>query len=241
MGHARIRGSRGWGWLIFRRPGTAGTYTRPLVRRFSALGLPIASTQLAETGAFAVMGAFAARLSIDEAAAYSVGINVMAIAFMFALALSTSTSLASARLARPGHRRRLPATAATAVVVALGFLAVIGFVLAAWRGELAAAYVVDSDARNLVTDIFLVVAAVVVLDGLHPVLAGFLRGLDITWISLCATVASFWAVALPVGFVAAFPLQWGTAGLFVGYLAGAAVCSTTLGAVVLRALRIRQR
>ena len=228
-------------WVIFRRRGATVPDARPLVHRFMGLGLPIAGMQLAETSAFAVMGALAARHSIDEAAAYSVGINVMAIVFMFALALGTSTSLASARLAGSGRRRRLRATAATAVVMAMGFLAVAGFVLAAWRGELAAVYVADGDARSLVADIFLLVAAVVVLDGLHPVLAGFLRGLGIVWVSLFATVASFWAVTLPVGFFVVFALQWGATGLFVGYLMGAAVCSTALGAVVLRVLWIRQR
>ena len=228
-------------WLSFPRPGATRSRTGPVIRRFTGLGLPIASTQIAETGAFAVMGAFAARLSIDEAAAYSVGINVMAIAFMFALALSTSTSLASARLASPGGARRLPATAATAITVAVGFLIVIGSMLATWRAGLAAAYVADHDARNLVADLLLIVAAVVVLDGLHPVLAGFLRGLGIVWVSFFATVGSFWAVALPLGFVAAFVWQWDVAGLFVGYLTGATVCTAALAAAVLHVLWTRQR
>ena len=66
---------------------------------------------------------------------------------------------------------------------------------------------------------------------------GLLRGLGETRVPMMIALAGYWAVALPLGYVACFNWGWGVQGMWIGLASGLVL----VGAALLRVWHVRVR
>ena len=82
--------------------------------------------------------------------------------------------------------------------------------------------------RALAARLLIIAGLFQLADGLQVVAAGALRGLDDVRCPAAIAVASYWLVAIPIGWFAAFGLHWNTEGVWTGFAAGLAVAAIAL-------------
>jgi len=168
-----------------------------------------------------------------ELAAHGIALQVASIAFMvplgFAQAGSVRVGNALGRknfidVGRAGY-----ITLIIAVVFSL-FSAVI-FILIPER--LVAIFIdfENIDAQQVVlaaVPLIWVAAAFQLVDSVQAVAGGALRGLKDTKIPMYIATFSYWGVGLGVGYVLAFPTEFGAAGVWTGLASGLAVAAIAL-------------
>ena len=71
----------------------------------------------------------------------------------------------------------------------------------------------------------------------NRVLSRFLRGTGDTRTAMLTSLVCFWLVALPVGWIACFPLGGGVRGLWIGLCLGLILVALTLTTVWTRRMR----
>ena len=65
-------------------------------------------------------------------------------------------------------------------------------------------------------------------DGIQAVGLGMLRGLTDVKIPTLIALVAYWVIALPLGYVLAFPVGWGAPGIWLGLSAGLTVAAILL-------------
>ena len=173
-----------------------------------------------EVLAFAAGAIMIGWIGATQLAAHQIALNLASITFMIALGLSTAATLrvasAAGRKDMPGLRRA--ASSAILLVIAYELIAVTAFVtLRFWLPSL---YVADPAVIALSAHLLLYAAAFQLFDGMQAVGMGLLRGMNDTRIPTIIAFSSYTIVAMPVGYVSAFPFGMGPAGIWVGYLTG---------------------
>lgn len=200
----------------------------PLQRKLLRLGVPFAVSQGLETTAFQSLTLFCGWLGTNALAAYQIAFNVTALVYMATVGLATATAV------RVGHGigAGLPDRAITAAWLGLSVTLVIMLSLAPLIGMnsrlIAGLYTTDPSVLTLAARCLLLVAIVVILDGVQGVLTGALRGAADVWVPMVIHVASFWCVLLPAAWMFAFPGGLGAMGLLAGVITGLVVAALLL-------------
>jgi MATE family multidrug resistance protein len=73
-----------------------------------------------------------------------------------------------------------------------------------------------------------------VFDGIQVVAAGALRGFGDTRVPFQIGIVSYWIVALPVSWAAAFPMGFGAPGVWAGFVCGLGIAAMAMGTRILR-------
>ncbi len=198
------------------------------IGKLARIGAPIGVTLVAEIGAFALAGIFAARLGAASGSGHQVAIMLASFTFTVAMALSNATGV------RVGHaigRGDTPAArragfAGLGVTLAYMSTTALGFLLLA---RPLATLLTDRE-EVLVAAIPLVhiAAAFQIFDGAQVLAAGALRGLGETKSVTIANLVGYYVIGLPVALVLSSTFGLGARGLWWGLSAGLAFVAVTL-------------
>lgn len=186
-----------------------------------------------ETSAFGVLTQMAGWLGPVPLAAYSIGHNIEATVFMIALGLSVATGVRVGTAI--GTRRPDEARFAgfTGLAAALGVMALIGSVLIVFASEVTAAYTQDAAVATAAAGLMAVVAVVAIPDGGQIVMGQSNRAMGDSYVASGLYFSAYWLVMIPLGWVMAFELQHGAAGLLWATAVGSAL------SLLLQGLRFR--
>lgn len=200
------------------------------MRTLFAIGWPASLQILAEVSTFVAAALLIGSISIEALASHQVAITCAATVFMIPLGLSQAMTvrMGEALGARTFARWRPIVT--TGWLLGLGFalLGAATFILS--RDSLAHAFLPDDPATaKVVATLLMIAAAFQIGDALQVISAGALRGLDDVkgpaWISF----GIYWGLAIPLGWVAAFPMGMGVFGIWWGITLGLWTTAVVLG------------
>jgi len=203
-------------------------------------GAPLGAMYVVETASVGVatlmIGGFGAVALAGNQVAQSVG----ALLYMLPLGVAGAVAIRVAQERGAGNDRALRPIAFAALGVALIWLIGAALVLAL-RGEAIARLITDDpEVVALATAIFLVFAPMQIFDGVQSAMLGALRGLsDTAWPALVSAIA-YWPVALPLGWALAYPLGFGPAGVWAGFILALAGAGAALTWRFLRKTRLSQ-
>ena len=203
-------------------------------------GAPLGAMYVVETASVGVatlmIGGFGAVALAGNQVAQSVG----ALLYMLPLGVAGAVAIRVAQERGAGNDKALRPIAFAALGVALIWLIGAALVLAL-RGEAIARLITDDPAVvALATAIFLVFAPMQIFDGVQSAMLGALRGLsDTAWPALVSAIA-YWPVALPLGWALAYPLGFGPAGVWAGFILALAGAGAALTWRFLRKTRLSQ-
>jgi MATE family multidrug resistance protein len=199
------------------------------LRTMLRLGGPLAIGAGLETTAFSAVALLAGWIGSLTLAAYQIVINVNALLFMLAIGLSTAATVRVGRAAGEGDAASMARAGWTAAWVAVGALAVCGFVTAVARDPIVDLYTADAALHALASAALLVVGGLIVVDGLQSVLLGAARGAADAVAPGVIQGVSFWIVAVPAAYWLGIARGHGLFGLLAGLFLGVVAASCLLG------------
>ncbi len=237
-------------WLMFgglalytlARPGFAGLWAFAAVRardrrhllELLRLGAPIGGILGLEVGVFVAAGVLMGLIGADALGANQIVLNVASITFMVPMGLSQAATVRCAfelGAGRPRHARR---AGLVALAMGVSFMAAAAVVLWSAPRAIIAVYLDVAAAANqgvvaIAMRLMIIAALFQVFDGTQTVAAGALRGYKDTATPLLIAAIGYWGIGFVGGWLLAFPLGYGAAGLWWGLALGLAVVALLLG------------
>ncbi|EGV63061.1 hypothetical protein CANTEDRAFT_106835 [Yamadazyma tenuis ATCC 10573] len=196
------------------------------------LALPGVIMVEAEYLAFEVLTILAASFGTDSLAAQSIASNVGSLAFQLAFAVAVAITTRIGHYVGShnigGARRVLQ------VFLVLGvFLSCFNFtVLFFGKTFLAGVFTKDTGVINIASRLIGLAAINQLADSFNVLGAGVLRGQGKQRIGSILNIASYYFVALPIGYLLAFPMGYGVEGLWIGLISGVAFLAASEGYVI---------
>ena len=214
----------------------------PLMRQLIAVGAPISFSLLLEYGLFSSAALLMGLISTTALAAHQIALQVTAVLFMVPLGIGMAATV------RVGHAfgRDDPAAVRRAGLVAavLGVALVSALTVAIILGRYALGrlFFGSSEASaatvELTATLLLVGATFFIADGLQTIMAGALRGINDTRMTLLFAAIGYWCVAFPIAWVLAFNAGLGAVGVWIGFSTGTFVYA---GLLILRFRMLTRR
>ncbi|WP_134727068.1 MATE family efflux transporter [Paracoccus luteus] len=202
-------------------------------RAVLAMGLPIGLTLVAESGMFTGANVMMGWFGAVPLAAHGIALQITAVTFMVHLGISNAATIrvGSAHGAGDADGLRDAALAAVVLSAALALVPVFLFIVA--PGPLIAVYLNPADPNGpailvLAAALMLYAALFQMVDAMQVIALGLLRGVQDTRVPMMLAIVSYWLVGLPAGWLLAFPLGLGPAGLWLGLLVGLSCAAAAL-------------
>ena len=232
-----LHGSRQRRALVV-RPRPDMTALRPLLR----IGLPISATIAAETLLFMLSGLAAGRLGTAALAAHQIVLSIASFVFMVPLSLGQAANVRTGVFTGAGDRAGVRAAGLVAIGLTILVMSGIGLVLHLVPRWIATAFLDPRlpDSRDAFSDTLTllgILALFQIADGLQAVVIGALRGMGDSTVPMLLAMTGYWLIGFPLGWLLAFRLGFGIAGVWISLaaaLASVAVMMTTRFLVVTR-------
>lgn len=189
------------------------------------MGWPISLQMGGEMLSFFVSGILIGWLGTESLAAFQI-VNqyyFLIVIPIFTLSQTSSILIGHACGAKQFHEIKNLSYAS--IIMVLITTAIVAILFLAMPKQLAAFYLDIHQPNNAATlqltvIIFMIIAFSQMLDGLRNVLIGILRGLFDTRFSMIMSLLTIWLIGMPLSYLLAFPLQYGTIGYVLGGLLG---------------------
>lgn len=199
-----------------------------------AMGIPLGATIVAESSAFSAVSVFVGWLGDRPLAAHQVGMSLACFCFVLTNSVAVAASIRVGQATGRGDPDAARGTAGAAGVLLVGLSGALAVVLLAFPERLARIFTTDREVIAISVGLLAITAVFQFFDGLQAVAGGCLRGLGDTRAALIANLAAYWALGIPLGYLLAFPLGTGLAGLWVGLTVALAAVGIGLTAAFAR-------
>jgi MATE family multidrug resistance protein len=181
-------------------------------------GLPVAAQDVLEGGSFAVGAIMLGWIGTTAMAANQVTIGIASLAWMFPLALSAAASVRVAQAAGAGDLKSARKVGLLAVFFGVAVMAACAMFYITFGSWLASHFTTDPEVAKLAGVLVTIAGIYQISDAIQSVSLGALRGLLDNRIPMFANAICYWVLSLPTVYLLAFVLNWGAAGVWIGYL-----------------------
>jgi len=229
------------GWLyvryaqstqIYRLPGLVAPTWQTGFKPILLLGVPMAFSLLFEVGMFSFIVLFIAPLGTTIIGAHQIAMSFTSLLFMLPL------SLAMAMTVRVGfgYGKADRTAVLTSIQVGVAFALISGVLLSlftfSFRETIVSLYTSHQAVFHVAAMLFVFAASYQVFDAIQVAMAGVLRGLHDTQVTMWVTFISYWGVGLGGGYWLAFANPFGEPlgvyGFWFGIIAGLALAALLL-------------
>jgi MATE family multidrug resistance protein len=227
------------GWLYVRFAKSTQTYLRKIqapnwskIKPILWLGFPMAMALLFEVGMFSFIVFFIAPLGTDVIGAHQIAMSFTSLLFMLPLSLAMAMTVRVGQAYGREDRTAMMNSILTGTALAIIFGFVLSISTFLTRESIVSLYTSHADVVVIAVTLFLFAASYQVFDAIQVAMAGALRGLHDTQMTMWVTLVSYWGIGLGGGFVFAFFNPFGEALGVYGFWIGI-VCGLGLAAVLL--------
>lgn len=223
---------------IVLREGRTATGLRHAARRIDwrslsrllKLGVPASLQGVLEVGVFAAASALVGRLSEAALAAHQIALNLWGFAYMMPLGLNAAGAVRVGQAVGRGDHEGIWRAGWTALALGAALTTTAAIVFLLGGHLLIGAFSRDPAVLAIGPSLLGIAGLCLVFDGTQSISTGILRGLGETRIPMVTALASYWVIALPLGYTACFRWGWGVQGMWAGLAVGLVI----VGAVLLR-------
>jgi MATE family multidrug resistance protein len=201
---------------------------RKAIRELLHIGIPSSMQYVMEAGAFSVSGIMVGWLGASVQAAHQIALNCASFTFMASLGLSLAGTI---RVSNAAGRKDLVllrniGTSTIASGVTYGILCAIAFILL--RYQLPLLFNSDPFVVSMAANLMLYGALFQLSDATQAIGVGLLKGMKDVKIPTAYVAIAYWVIGIPLGYWLAFPLKFGAAGIWLGFVAGLTASSLLL-------------
>lgn len=189
------------------------------------LGVPMAIHLFSEASAFIVAGIMMGWLGETGLAAHQIVISLSTLGFMLYQGIGVSTTIRiSQLLAKGNHNLLRRASVASTQLVSVMVLLVSSFFLL-FSPVLPYLFTTNHEVASLATSLIIVLVIFQLFDGIQIIFAGILRGMSDAKVPSLLTLFSYFGIAIPVSYLAAFKTGLGPLGIWIGFPVGLSICA----------------
>jgi MATE family multidrug resistance protein len=215
-----------------------GSYSRPLISKMLHIGIPAGSQFIFEAGAFGFSAIMMGWLGTTALAAHQIAINLATISYMTTSGMGAAATIRVGNFLGLRDKENMRASAFTMISMATVIMAAWALLFIFGRYFLPSLYIEDMEVIQLTSSLLIIAAFFQLSDGIQVVTAGALRGLQDVKIPSLLIFVAYWVIALPLGYVFAFPLGMQANGIWIGLFIG---LTLTAGAMVVRFNRLSKK
>ncbi len=215
-----------------------GNYSRLLINKMLHIGIPAGSQFIFEAGAFGFSAIMMGWLGTTALAAHQIAINLATISYMTTSGLGAAATIRVGNFLGQQDQKNMRASAFTMIAMAIVIMTAWALLFIFGRYFLPSLYIDDLAVIQLTSSLMIIAAFFQLSDGIQVVTAGALRGLQDVKIPSMLIFIAYWIIALPLGYVLAFPLNMQANGIWIGLFIG---LTLTAGAMVVRFHRLSKR
>ncbi len=203
------------------------------LRNISRMGIPISLMILAEAGMFSAASLMIGLIGTVPLAAHGIALQLASLTFMVPLGLANAASVRVGTAAGRNDKIAVERASLAVVILGLGFATIAALVFLFFPEPLIALFLDDGNTdRKALIDIavslLLMAAAFQIFDTLQVCYASSLRGLQDTTVPMIIGTFSYWVAGMGSAYILAFPLGFGSAGIWGGLVIGLMVASVAL-------------
>ncbi len=196
------------------------------IRRLYKLGLPMGLHIFSEASAFIVAGIMMGWLGETGLAAHQIVISLSTLGFMVYQGIGVSTTIRISQLSSqndPATLRRASVASVQIVSVLVIIISTMFFMLSS---HLPYLFTQNGEVASIATHLIMILIVFQIFDAMQIIFSGVLRGMADARIPGILTLISYFGVAIPVSYMAAFKADMGPAGIWLGFPVGLALCAT---------------
>jgi MATE family multidrug resistance protein len=204
------------------------------IRELVVLGVPMGIHVFSEASAFIFAGIMMGWLGEVGLAAHQIVISLSGLGFMLYQAIGFSTTIRVSQLSAletPSLIKR--ASVASSQIVA-AMVMVVSVLFLVFHRQIPYLFTTNDEVAHVASSLIIVFVVFQVFDAAQIVFSGILRGLADAKIPSMLTVVSYYLIAIPTSYLAAFHFGFGEVGIWFGFPVGLGICS------LLFLLRIRR-
>lgn len=202
-----------------RRSLRPGPLRRARCRQVLVTGWPMAIEFFLDVGAFSALTAIIARMGEVQLAAHQIAIQLSHFAFLPAIAVSEAASVLAGQAVGANEDSLVVRVARQAALLNLGYVGVCAIAILVFGSSMATWFTPEPAVQQAATQLLYVSAGLTFLFGIYVVPRAVLRGAGSERFSATVSVATAWAITLPVAFTLGIALNWGALGAWLGLYA----------------------
>lgn len=190
------------------------------IRQMLKIGIPSGLQYIFEVGAFGGAGIMVGWIGAEAQAAHNIALNLSAITYMAATGIAAASTIRIGNQLGLKDKVNLRMAGFTNFAMAGVFMGFWGVMFILFRSYLPTWYVNDPTVISTAAVLLIISAAFQISDGLQAVGLGVLRGLKDLKYPTSITFIAYWLIALPVGYLLAFPMGLGVSGVWIALSLG---------------------
>ena len=198
-------------------------------RRLFRIGIHSAGLNLSEVTAFSIGSVMMGWLGMVPLAAHQIALSCAATTFMVPLGIGQAVSVRVSQARGSGDTQQIRPIIRGALGMTVFVMSIFAAIYLTIGRSIADCFVEDADVRTLTVQLLALAGIFQIFDGLQIVSSGALRGFADTKVPFLIGMLSYWALALPTSWIAAFPLGYGARGIWFGFMVGLAFAAAAMG------------
>jgi MATE family multidrug resistance protein len=184
------------------------------------LGIPIGGQSFVEMLAFGFGGIMMGWLGASAMAAHQIVLNLASFTFMVSQGIAAATTIKVSQFLGQGRTGALSATTFASLHLVFLIMTCSGIMFVVLRNVIPAFFIHSQPVIEIASGLMIIAGAFQLFDGLQVTMLGALRGLEDVRLPFGMLLIAYFLLALPVGWLFAFRLEAGPAGIWYGYLLG---------------------
>ena len=189
------------------------------------LGSPMGVQVFSEASAFIFAGIMMGWLGETGLAAHQIVISLSGLGFMLYQAVGMSTTIRVSQLSALEAPSLIKRASVASTQIVLLMVLVVSSLFLLFKNQIPYLFTGNDEVAFLASRLIVVFVVFQLFDAAQIVFAGILRGLADAKIPGALTFVSYYIIAIPVSFFAAFRMGFGEVGIWYGFPVGLGVCS----------------
>ncbi len=195
-------------------------YQRRVFRRMLSLGVPTSLQMFFEVSAFAGAALLMGMISKEAQAAHQIAINLASITFLICTGLAMACTVRVGNQLGKNDLFMARQAGLSAIYQVMVFMLITALIFVIFRFFLPTLYIDDPMVIGMAASLLIMAAIFQIPDGVQVTALGALRGLQDVNVPSLITFLAYWVLGLPVSYIAAFHLEIGPVGVWLGLVIG---------------------
>ena len=190
--------------------------------------LPIGFQYIIEISAFVLGTIMVGWLGTVPLAAHQIAINLVSISYLVASGIASATTIRVSNLKGLKEYDDLFLAARSGTKVVIGFMVFASVVYLLGNRFFPSLYISEIPVIDLASKLLFIGVLFQLFDGMQVIGLGILRGLNDLKVPTYIAAIAYWAIGLPLSYILGIYLEFGTEGVWYGYLAGLSTAAILL-------------
>jgi MATE family multidrug resistance protein len=199
------------------------------IQQIIFIGLPIGLQLVIEVLAFSMGAIMLGWISKESIAGHQVAIGIASMTYLISFGMASATTIRVSHSFGERNEKELRHSIFASLHLVMTFMSLMGILFVVFRNQLPLIFTSDPAVIKVASGLLVVGAFFQIFDGMQVVLLGALRGIADVKIPMYLAFFSYIMVSLPISYLLAFIFNFGSPGVWIGFVFGLATAAVLFG------------